>query len=78
MAAAVNTCLNRIGHRFANQKDLETAQSLQQEFKPELSALTDRSNFLKNRTEALKFNQFSTTTKFQGQAIITIQGGGFR
>jgi hypothetical protein len=78
MAVAVNTCLNRIGHRFANQKDLEIAQALQKEFKQELAVLTDRSNFLKNRTEALKFNQFSTTTKFQGQAIITIQGGGFR
>jgi hypothetical protein len=78
MAAAVNTCLNIIGHRFANQKDLETAQALQKEFKPELAALADRSDFLKNRAEALKFNQFSTTTKLQGQAIITIQGGGFR
>jgi Carbohydrate-selective porin, OprB family len=78
MAVSINTCLNRIGHRFANQKDLEIAQALQKEFKPELAALIDRSNSLKNRTEALKFNQFSTTTKFQGQAIITIQGGGFR
>jgi Carbohydrate-selective porin, OprB family len=78
MAAAVNECLNTIGHRFANPKDLETAQALQKEFKSELAILKDRSDFLKKRSEALEFNQFSTTTKFQGQAIITIQGGGFR
>lgn len=78
MAMSINTCLNMIGHRFVNQQDLETAQALQKEFKPELATLTDRSDFLKKRAEALKFNQFSTTTKLQGQAIITIQGGGFR
>jgi porin len=67
-----------IGHRFANQKDLEIAQALQKEFKPELATLTDRVDFIEKRAEALQFHQFSTTTKLQGQAIITIQGGGFR
>jgi hypothetical protein len=78
MAVSINTCLNMIGHRFANQKDLETAQALQKEFKPELTALKDRIDFLKKRTETLESHQFSPTTKLQGQAIITIQGGGFR
>jgi hypothetical protein len=78
MAVSINTCLNMIGHRFANQKDLEIAQALQKEFKPELATLTDRIDFIEKRAEALEFHQFSTTTKLQGQAIITIQGGGFR
>jgi Carbohydrate-selective porin, OprB family len=78
MAAFLNTCLNRIGHRFANQKDLETAQALQREFKPELTALKDRVDSLEDRAAMLEPQQFSTTTKLQGQAIITIQGGGFQ
>jgi hypothetical protein len=78
MAVSINTCLKMIGHRFANQQDLEIAQALQKEFKPELATLTDRVDFIEKRAEALEFHQFSTTTKLQGQAIITIQGGGFR
>lgn len=78
MAIFLNTCFNLIGHRFANQKDLETAQALQKEFKSELTTLKDRVDFLENRAETLEAQHFSTTTKLQGQAIITIQGGGFR
>jgi hypothetical protein len=78
MAALISTCLNRIGDRFANQKDLETAQALQKEFKSELTALKDRVDFLENRAATLEPQQFSTTTKLQGQAVVTFQGGGFR
>jgi chaperonin cofactor prefoldin len=78
MAVLLNTCLNLIGHRFANQKDLETAQALQKEFKPELTALKDRVDFLENRAATLEPQQFSTTTKLQGQAVVTFQSGGFR
>jgi Carbohydrate-selective porin, OprB family len=78
MAAILNACLNRIGDRFANQKDLETAQALQKEFKPELTTLKDRVDFLENRAATLEPQQFSTTTKLQGQAVVTFQGGGFR
>ncbi len=78
MAALLSTCLNRINNRFANQKDSETAQALQKEFKPELTTLKDRVDFLENRAATLEPQQFSPTTKLQGQAIITIQGGGFR
>lgn len=78
MAIFLNSCFNQIGHRFANQKDSETAQALQKEFKPELITLKDRIDFLENRAAMLESHQFSTTTKLQGQAIITIQGGGFR
>lgn len=78
MAVAINTCFNLMGHRFANQTDLETAQSLQKEFKPELTALKDRITSLEKSAETLQSHQFSATTKFQGQTVITIQGGGFR
>jgi porin len=78
MAISLNACLNRIGNQFATPKDIETAQALRTEFKPELTALKDRVDFLNKETQKLEFNQFSPTTKLQGQAIITIQGGGFR
>jgi porin len=78
MAAVLNACLNRIGDRFANQQDLEIAQALQKEFKPELTALKNRIDFLENRAATLAPQQFSTTTKLQGQAVVTFEGGGFR
>ena len=78
MAVSINTCLNRIGHRFTNQTDLKTAQALQKEFQPEFAAIAARADSLEKRSKTLELNQFSTTTKLQGQAIITIQGGGFR
>jgi chaperonin cofactor prefoldin len=78
MAVFLSSCFNRIGHRFANQKDLEMAQALQKEFKPELTIVKDRADFLENRAATLEPQQFSTTTKLQGQAVVTFQGGGFR
>jgi hypothetical protein len=46
--------------------------------KSTLTTLKGRVDSLNKETQKLEFNQFSTTTKLQGQAIITIQGGGFR
>ena len=52
----------------ASQNELDSA----------LSALKNRANFLQDRSATLELNQFSPTTKIQGQAIITIEGGEFR
>lgn len=71
MAVFLNTCFNLIGHRFANQKDLKTAQTLQKEFNTEITA------HKKNRADSLKApvtlesQQFSTNTKIEGEAITT-------
>jgi hypothetical protein len=59
-------------------RSLKSLQASQEEFKPELTPLKDRVDFLNKETQKLEFNQFSPTTKLQGQAVITIQGGGFR
>jgi hypothetical protein len=61
----------------ANPKE-KTVPASQNELDSALAALKNRANFLQDRSETLELNQFSPTTKFQGQAIITIQGGGFR
>jgi hypothetical protein len=42
------------------------------------SKTIDRVESLDTRAATLEFQQFSTTTKFQGQAVVTFQGGGFR
>jgi hypothetical protein len=70
MAAFLNTCLNRIGHRFANQKDLETTKMLQQEFNAEIIAHKNRADVLKSPA-ILELQKFSTNTKIEGEAITT-------
>jgi Carbohydrate-selective porin, OprB family len=77
LASWLNTCLEQIGDRFDTDKDREIAQSLQQDFKSELAEIRNRTNELAARAATLEFNQFSPTSKLQGQTVITIQGGGF-
>ena len=43
-----------------------------------LNTLENRTSFLQDRAAALNLEQFSPTTKIQGQTVITIQGGEFR
>lgn len=80
-AAALNACLDRITERIAtagvnlaNRDDLTTLQRLQEEFLAELATLRNRTDELEVRTAALEGQQFSTTTKLFGQAIIGVQG----
>ena len=70
MAIFLNTCFNLIGHRFANQKDLETAQILQKEFNSEITEHKNRVDFLK-APATLEAQQFSTDTKIEGEVITT-------
>lgn len=77
LAAALNACLRRNNNRFATQQDRELAQNLQQEFKTELAEIRNRTNELEARAATLEFQNFSPTSKLQGQTVITIQGGGF-
>jgi porin len=83
-AAGLNACLNRINELIAqattdlvSKEDLASLQRLQQEFTPELATLRGRVDVLEARTAELQANQFSTTTKLSGQAIISVNAGGF-
>ncbi|WP_414582326.1 iron uptake porin [Scytonema sp. PCC 10023] len=83
-AAGLNACLNRINELIATattdlvrKEDLATLQKLQEEFTAELATLRGRVDVLEARTAELEANQFSTTTKLQGQAIISVNAGGF-
>jgi Carbohydrate-selective porin, OprB family/S-layer homology domain len=75
MAAALNACLDQISDRFATKEDLETVKALQEEFKAELATLKGRVDSLEARTATLEAQQFSTTTKLQGEAIMAVQYG---
>jgi hypothetical protein len=75
LAAALNACLDQMSDRFATKEDLATVKALQEEFKIELATLKGRVDGLEARTKTLEAQQFSTTTKLQGQAIFAAQYG---
>jgi hypothetical protein len=75
MAAALNACLDQISDRFATKEDLEVVKALQEEFKAELATLKGRVDSLEARTATLEAQQFSTTTKLQGEAVMAVQYG---
>jgi porin len=83
-AAGLNTCLERVNELIATatnirakKEDLEILQKLQEEFTAELATLRGRVDTLEAKTAELEANQFSTTTKIQGQIIISANTGGF-
>ena len=76
-AAGLNACLERVNelittatNDLVKKQDLATLQKLQEEFAAELATLRGRVNALETRTAELEANQFSTTTKLNGEAII--------
>ena len=75
LAAALNACLNQISERFVTAEDLATLRQLQDEFAAELATLRGRVDALEARTSELEANQFSTTTKLQGEVVIAPQFG---
>lgn len=77
MAAALNACLDNISDKFATKEDLETVKALQEEFQAELATVRGRIDGLEARTATLEAQQFSTTTKLQGEAVIAGQFGDF-
>ncbi|MFN4271162.1 MAG: iron uptake porin, partial [Thermosynechococcus sp.] len=76
MAAALNACLDVISDRFATKEDLATLQKLMDEFAAELATLRGRVDKLEARTAQLEAQQFSTTTKLTGTAVMSVQYGG--
>lgn len=80
-AAGLNACLDRINELIATattnlvtKEDLATLQRLQEEFAAELATLRGRVDALEARTAELEANQFSTTTKLNGEVIIAAIG----
>lgn len=77
LAAALNACLDVISDRFATKEDLAAVRKLQEEFAAELATLRGRVDGLEARTAKLEAQQFSTTTKLQGLAIMSFQYGAY-
>jgi hypothetical protein len=80
-AAGLNACLDRVNELIAaatanlvKKEDLATLQKLQEEFAAELATLRGRVDSLEARTTTLEKQQFSTTTKLQGEAIFSLSG----
>ena len=80
-AAGLNACLDQVNKLIASttsnlvvKTDLETIQRLNQEFNAELTVLRERLDAIEARTTELEANQFSTTTKLQGQVQFVLGG----
>lgn len=78
-AAGLNACMDRITelintikNDYVSKEDLLVLQRLQEEFGAELAALRGRVDGLETRTATLEKQQFSTTTKLNGEAIFAI------
>jgi Carbohydrate-selective porin, OprB family len=80
-AAKLNICLSRANESIASspadpatKEDLETIQKLQAEFATELTALRGRMETIEAKTEQLKQQQFSATTKLSAQVWVNFTG----
>jgi hypothetical protein len=80
-AAGLNACLDKInelisgsGRNLATKEDLAALQRLQEEFAAELATLRGRVDALEARTAELEANQFSTTTKLNGEVVFALTG----
>ncbi len=80
-AAGLNACLDKVNELIrggskglATKEDLASVQKLQEEFAAELATLRGRVDALEARTAELEANQFSTTTKLNGEVIFALEG----
>jgi hypothetical protein len=71
MAVFLNNCLQAV---VINQEDLETIKALQEEFAAELATLRGRVDGLEAQVKTLEAQQFSTTTRLSGEAILGFGG----
>ncbi|HIK18804.1 MAG TPA: carbohydrate porin [Leptolyngbyaceae cyanobacterium M33_DOE_097] len=83
-AAGLSACLESINQQLASAtpdlvplEDWQNWQRLQQEFATELATLRGQIVSLEARSTSLETQQFSTTTKLTGQALVSVNGGGF-
>ncbi|AFZ32852.1 cyanobacterial porin [Gloeocapsa sp. PCC 7428] len=80
-AAGLNACLAQINSLITSstadairQEDIVTLQRLQTEFAQELTVLRGRVDQLEARTAELEAQQFSTTTKLEGEVVFAVNG----
>jgi hypothetical protein len=80
-AAGLNACMGRVNELIAaatadlaRKEDLATLQKLQEEFAAELATLRGRVDTLEVKTATLEKQQFSTTTKLNGEVVIGLAG----
>lgn len=80
-AAGLNACLDRVNELIAaatsdkvRKEDLATLQRLQAEFAAELATVRGRVDALEASTAQLEANQFSTTTKLNGEVVLGLTG----
>lgn len=76
-AADLNACLDRVNKLIATatadqvtKEDITTLQRLQEEFATEIASLGGRVGALETATAEPEANQFSTTTKLNGEVIL--------
>lgn len=80
-AAGLNACLDRVNELITTatsdlvrREDLATLQRLQTEFAAELTTLRGRVDALEASAAQLEANQFSTTTKLNGEVVFGLAG----
>lgn len=78
-AAGLNACLDKIQELiaaatadFVRREDLEVIKRLQEEFAAELAVLRGRIESLEVRTATLEKQQFSTTSRLNGEVIFAL------
>ena len=78
-AVSLNSCLHQIDVQLQDedllsQTDVTTLQRLQAEFAPELAAVSGQVATLESRTEILEAQQFSATTRLNGEVVFALSG----
>jgi hypothetical protein len=80
-AAGLNSCMDRVNDLIAastadmvKKEDLATLRKLQEQFAAELATLRGRVDGLETKVATLEKQQFSTTTKLQGEVIFALSG----
>ena len=67
-AVGLNRCLQKMGN-ITSKQDLILLQRLRRDFAPELARLTTKIEQLETKVTQIESQQFSTTTKFNGQVL---------
>jgi hypothetical protein len=80
-AAGLNACMDKVNELIAaatsdlvKKEDLATLQKLQEEFAAELATLRGRVDALESKTATLEKQQFSTTSKLNGEIVMGLAG----
>jgi hypothetical protein len=80
-AAGLNACLDRVNELIAagtanlvKKEDLAAIQKLQEQYAAELATLRGRVDGLETKTAVLEKQQFSTTTKLNGEVLFSLAG----